>query len=319
MKRPFFSLCIPVYNSGAICAKAIESALQQDFKDYEIVIVDDCSNDNSWEVLKGFADMHEKIKLFKNEMNLGMTANWDRCLALAQGKYIGFVHHDDAISKDFLKDAFDIFNSYSSVGIVAFLNQNNGSRPLMGLIDSKKYFQYTFSIINIPPPSETLFKKEINMHYDEAMIYCPEVDIYLKLAKLGYDAFHSDKRNVTRNPSGWTGSVTSRRQYSFDRFQDYLYILKKWKNDDWLTKKDILSLFQRTTEDVLKRYIRGSVLGISESKQLFNEYKAYLADNHGFDLELGDKYWIFAKITPKVILKGITSFGFKILSKVKKN
>ncbi len=313
--NPYFTLCIPVYNSGEICENAIQTALQQDFDDFEIVIVDDYSTDNSWDVLSKFKD-NPRIKLYRNKQNVGMTKNWDNCLQFATGKFIGFVHHDDAVSSNLLKDAYEILEKHPNTGILAFTNHQKKLRPLMGKIDAKTYFNYTFSMVNIPPPSETIFIKTKDLHYDEAMVYCPEVDIYLKISHLGYDAFHSEKNNVVRNPSGWTGSVTSRTHYRFDRFQDNLYILKKWGNDEWLKKNAVFQSLKRISRELLKRYIRGKILGSTEADELIIGFKKSLKANDYFKFSFFERIRLFLQILPTIILKTFTSFAFLIVSKV---
>ena len=314
--NPFFTLCIPVYNSGSICHEAIQSALAQNFADYEIVIVDDNSSDNSWQVLSEYGKQ-AKIRLYRNEQNLGMTGNWNRCLELAKGNFIGFVHHDDAISPHFLSDAHEIITKNPSVGIMAFLNQNNQKRPLMGKIDHKNYFRATFSMIHVPPPSETIFINE-GLRYDSQMVYCPEIDLYLQLSKLGYAAYHSDQVNVTRNPTKWTGSVTAKTHYAFDRFQDNLYIIKKWRNDNWLNKNDATNTLQTVSKELLKRFVRGKILGAKQANGLFENYRHYLIENRYFGLTHWDKTKLFASVFPAVFFKIITSITFLMVSAFKR-
>lgn len=89
------SICIPVFNRGDFVAAAIESALQQEYCPLEILVVDNCSTDNTWEVLQSFKD--SRVKLIRNDSNLGMFGNFNRCLNLASGEYIRFLCSDDLL------------------------------------------------------------------------------------------------------------------------------------------------------------------------------------------------------------------------------
>ncbi len=93
---PTFSVCIPLYNAEAIVGETIASILAQTFSDFELVIVDDCSTDNSETVVRSFGDA--RIRFHRNETNLGYAANVARCCDLARGTYIYLMGNDDILS-----------------------------------------------------------------------------------------------------------------------------------------------------------------------------------------------------------------------------
>jgi len=95
-KKPFFSICIPVYNMAGTIGLSIESVLHQTCDDWELVIVDDCSTDGTWEYLLREYVGHPKISLHRNEENLKQWGNLNRCLELATGQWLGFLPGDDA-------------------------------------------------------------------------------------------------------------------------------------------------------------------------------------------------------------------------------
>lgn len=90
--HPRVSVLIPAYNAARWVAAAIESVRAQTFRDWEIVAVDDASTDDTYDILRGFTN----IRVERNPQNLGMTANWNRCLALAQGDLVIKLDADDA-------------------------------------------------------------------------------------------------------------------------------------------------------------------------------------------------------------------------------
>ncbi|HQI19850.1 MAG TPA: glycosyltransferase family 2 protein, partial [Leptospiraceae bacterium] len=75
MKSPEISVCIPVYNTEPFIAEAIESALNQTFKDFELIILDNRSTDNTLKIVRKFKD--KRIRVVAHEKNLGAEANWN--------------------------------------------------------------------------------------------------------------------------------------------------------------------------------------------------------------------------------------------------
>jgi len=116
---PKISVCIPTYNYAHYIAPAIESVLNQRLTDFELIILDDCSKDNTEEAVSRF--LNDKRVLFeKNERNLGLVANWNKCISMARGEYIKFVFADDMLaSQEVLGLMAGILDSDPSVTLVA--------------------------------------------------------------------------------------------------------------------------------------------------------------------------------------------------------
>ncbi|PSO83704.1 MAG: hypothetical protein BRC41_11810, partial [Cyanobacteria bacterium QH_9_48_43] len=97
MSEPFskISVVMPVYNGANYIREAVESILNQTFTDFEFIVIDDCSTDRSWEILTKYANQDQRVKLFKNEENLGVTKSLNKGLKLAQGDYIARQDADD--------------------------------------------------------------------------------------------------------------------------------------------------------------------------------------------------------------------------------
>jgi glycosyltransferase involved in cell wall biosynthesis len=97
MNPPAVSVLIPTFNYGRFLPEAIESVLAQDFQDFELLIVDDCSTDNTSEVVRPFCARDPRVHFTFNASNLGMVSNWNQCLAKARGEYIKFLFGDDKL------------------------------------------------------------------------------------------------------------------------------------------------------------------------------------------------------------------------------
>lgn len=115
---PEFSVLLPAYKSASIIGETIDSILKQTFKDFELIIVDDKSPDNTFEVLEKYAKKDKRIKIFRNEKNLGYSGNLQNCLDKAKGKYIFLMGNDDLLSPIALQKTYDAFLMDKDIGAV---------------------------------------------------------------------------------------------------------------------------------------------------------------------------------------------------------
>ncbi len=97
------SILIPVYNRENLIEETVQSALNQTYKNIEIIVVDNQSTDNTWEILQKLASQYERIKIFQNETNIGPVRNWKRCIDEANGEYGKILWSDDLIAPEFLE------------------------------------------------------------------------------------------------------------------------------------------------------------------------------------------------------------------------
>lgn len=93
--KPVVSVIIPAYNAEKTIEKCLDSLFNQTLKEIEIIVINDCSKDNTLKILKKYKN---KIKLIDNKKNLGPAGSRNKGLDVAQGKYIGFVDADDWVA-----------------------------------------------------------------------------------------------------------------------------------------------------------------------------------------------------------------------------
>ncbi len=114
--NPKVSVIIPVYNSEKFINKCVDSVLEQSFQDYEIILINDGSKDNSKEILDGYKEKYpEKITVIHQE-NMGVSKTRNNAIKMAKGKYIMFIDNDDFLDKDYIeifvkeieKDDYDV-------------------------------------------------------------------------------------------------------------------------------------------------------------------------------------------------------------------
>jgi len=101
--QPLVSILIPVYNRENLIEETVQSAINQTYKNIEIIIVDNKSTDKTWKILQRLASQDDRIKIFQNETNFGPVKNWERCIDGAKGKYGKILWSDDLIAPDFLE------------------------------------------------------------------------------------------------------------------------------------------------------------------------------------------------------------------------
>lgn len=111
-----FSICLPAYHGADIIKETIDSILSQSFTNFEIVIVDDNSKDNTEEVVRMIGD--RRIRFFKNEKNLGYPKNMEVCRSKAEGDIIYLMGQDDILAKDALLNTYKAFKISDDIGAV---------------------------------------------------------------------------------------------------------------------------------------------------------------------------------------------------------
>lgn len=104
------------YNYQDYIKEAIQSVLNQTYKDWELIIVDDCSTDNSVQVINSYKD--DRIKLFVNEKNLGLQKTVKRGIENASGEWIVFLESDDILKPDNIEKKVRIAQKYKDVNLI---------------------------------------------------------------------------------------------------------------------------------------------------------------------------------------------------------
>lgn len=117
MNQPILiSICIPCYNAAPFIAETLQSVLAQTYTNLEIIICDDCSKDNTLEVVKTFTD--PRISVHINTHNLGGSGNYNKALSYATGKYVKLLCADDLIAPDCIEKQVHAFEENNDKNIV---------------------------------------------------------------------------------------------------------------------------------------------------------------------------------------------------------
>jgi len=106
------------YNGENYIAGAIKSILNQSFRDFELIIVDDASTDGTWKVAKSYKSKDRRIVLLKNEINIGSSRTMTIALRLSRGRYVAVMDNDDYSYPNRLKKQFDFLEKNTGVGVI---------------------------------------------------------------------------------------------------------------------------------------------------------------------------------------------------------
>lgn len=115
---PKVSVLMTVYNAERFLGEAIESVLGQTFSDFELLILDDCSRDSSWQIVQEYAQRDSRIRAIRNEKNLGGCENLNKGLRLIQSPYIARHDNDDWSFPDRLEKQVRFLDEHPEVGVV---------------------------------------------------------------------------------------------------------------------------------------------------------------------------------------------------------
>ena len=107
-----FSIIVPMYNVEKYIDKCIKSIISQSYKDFEVIIVNDCSSDNSLQIAKLWQSKSDKIQIIDKEMNSGLSETRNKGIIQARGNYFLFVDSDDYIESDTLEEFNRIIEQY---------------------------------------------------------------------------------------------------------------------------------------------------------------------------------------------------------------
>ena len=136
-KHPKVSIIIPNYNHAKYLPQRLESVYNQTYQDFEVILLDDCSNDASVAILNTYAKHPKTSHVVFNDKNSGSTfKQWAKGLALAKGEFIWIAETDDLADLSFLENLLSLFNKDENIGIV-YSNSN--------AINEKEEITYTIS------------------------------------------------------------------------------------------------------------------------------------------------------------------------------
>lgn len=174
----FVSIIIPVYNGEKYIKDTLNSILGQTYKNFEVIVIDDYSSDNTFSILNEYANKDNRIKIFKNDQNMGVSKTRNKAVELAKYNWIAFLDADDLWEKDKLEKQINLL-----------INNQDSKLFYTGskfIDDDGKLYDFELSI-----PEKIEYKKLLKQN----LISCSSVlvlkDLFLKY-KMQSDKMHED-------------------------------------------------------------------------------------------------------------------------------
>lgn len=163
MNQPLVTVLITCYNREKYIAEAIESILNSSFTDFELIVVDDASTDKSYDIATSFCDKDTRIKVYRNEVNLGDYPNRSKAASYAKGKYIKYLDSDDLLYKYSLEYMVDCMERFPGAALGLSFNTINDSKPYPQFLSPKEVIYEEFlgkSVLGVGP-SAAIIKRSV--------------------------------------------------------------------------------------------------------------------------------------------------------------
>ena len=191
--RPFVSVCIPTYNRANFLKTAIASVLSQTLKDFEIIVVDNCSDDDTENVIKSIDD--RRLLYFKNHHNIGMVANFNRCIDLSRAEYISILHSDDYFEPNILEEESNLFDENPRVGMVysayQIAHELSGQKKILSphsrnqLFEARNHFEWLALRGNPVAFSSVMVRRECYRRvgaFNTSLPFSSDYEMWLRLS-----------------------------------------------------------------------------------------------------------------------------------------
>jgi len=270
---PTVSVIIPTYNRSNLVKQAIESVLQQTYTDFEILVVDDGSTDNTRSVVGQISD--NRVKYYHKE-NGGHCSARNFGLIKAQGKYTAFLDHDDLWPNDYLRVMINRLQSQKEYGVayarVLSVGEDGKTRPfarenryISGWV-TKAFFKGGPCIM----PSATLFRKDIldGFYFDEALKLGEDNDAFMRLSLKTQFLFVSDANVLRRDTPGSLSKYISadNQCYGILAFERFYYQLGGDKAASAIVaRRSISHKYRRAAKTVAKDKNRSAAIILTKS------------------------------------------------------
>lgn len=222
MTAKTISVVMSVFNNEDYLASAIESILSQTFTDFELIITDDASTDNSSQIINHYTKLDKRIVFKKNEHNIGLTKNLNSMLSIARGKYIARMDGDDICDCQRFEKQVDILLKYSDIDVVftdVVLIDTEGNKIckkwIPQSIDRILSLMPIFSYIAHP---SVMIRQDIFRRYgvyDERYVVAQDWELWLRLIKNNINFYYLKlpllHYRIHKN------SITASRTYSHNK------------------------------------------------------------------------------------------------------
>ena len=323
---PKLSVIIPVYNGGKYIRKGLTSLLEQSFRDFDVICINDCSTDNSLEILDEFAKKYSRIKVVNNPQNMGAALTRNVGIDMAKGEYIYFLDADDYIDEKYLECMVDKIEQEKCdiVLNMSILSESNGTvsqfhHPSMPKINEDGEYLDKITTIHDAPcfiwariyRQEFLNKNNlrfIDIHATDDVVFNAIVDMYVEKTFV----FYGEKYHYTVNNTSVTGVAKSvdDRDYQHIKAHSMIYDYLKGHNklDDRLKLFRVYPFMKVDTEEKFefyKKFFEKIEADFHKNESIYNEMEKYFA----YSLFKSSSYEDYLKNYNKIVTVGFLRRG----------
>lgn len=280
MANPKVSVLIPAYNYAHYLSEAIDSVLGQTYKNFELIVVDNCSTDNTEEIVNNYAKHDTRIKFVRNQENIGMYRNYNQALLLATGDYIKFLNADDKFEPTLLEKFVNILENDTTISVVTSCRQYFGSKndvlipPFKGKVESTTAILSSLKKGNwIGEPTTVMFRREnLNLGlFDISLLMFADQDMWLRHLRVGnlyvidevlsYFRIHEEQGtvNLTDNSSKRLFNLLQYAEYRRNALLNHRFGYDLYQFDK-VKSKNILTQATKSTTKLMKREKPGNAL-----------------------------------------------------------
>lgn len=232
--KPLVSVCIPCYKYIDLFKRCLKSILEQSYTNIEIIITDDSRDDNIKNLVSN-EYLDNRIKYFKNEIQLGSPANWNEGLKKAKGKYIKMMHHDDWFSetdglKMMVNQMEDSQGDFGFCDCISVFPEHKKKHeiPKLFLKKWKKHNEIILLANYVGPPSVTIFRNVPNKQilFDIKTKWLVDILFYYEYLSINKELIHikSSLINVT---AGHATQITNSQINNTIELNEFYYVNDK--------------------------------------------------------------------------------------------
>ena len=177
--NPRVTIIMPIYNVGKYLRESIDSILNQTYRDFELLILDDCSTDNSGDIVATYSD--PRIRYIRNSSNLGLAENLNKCLALTHTELVARMDGDDIAEPHWLQRNIEILDSHPEIGICSSGFQFFGTKDSLVRYPQNhedSMAQMLFGCTVIVPVIRRSFLEENHLRYNPDTFPAEDYDLW---------------------------------------------------------------------------------------------------------------------------------------------
>jgi glycosyltransferase involved in cell wall biosynthesis len=222
MDKPLITIIVPVYNSYDYIDRCIESILKNTYKNIELILINDGSNDKSLEKLEKYKS-NKKVKII-NQENIGVAKTRNKGIKLATGEYIMFIDNDDFIDNTYIEEYVNNIDSNVDI-IIGGYKRVNDTKELFKILPRRGIF-YPYTVV---APWAKLYRKSFIIENDIKFLdYCIGEDAYFNIK--AYNIENGNIKIINNIGYNWyfnDGSVSNTSQRGFNKKVDITYLFDK--------------------------------------------------------------------------------------------